>query len=93
MFTCLNPAARVTEAVAHACGQLIQGEISMMKPKHAVGAALIMSALLVALPGCQKKEGPAEQAGKEVDQATEKVGKQIEKAGDSIQDTAKGDKE
>ena len=65
----------------------------MMKPKNAVGATLIVSALLVALSGCQKKEGPAEQAGKEVDQATEKVGEQIEKAGDSIQDTAKGDKE
>jgi hypothetical protein len=51
-----------------------------------------MCAFLVSLSGCQKKEGPAEQAGKKVDQTTEKVGEQIEKAGDSIQDTAKGDK-
>jgi len=44
-----------------------------------VGAALIMSALLVARCGCQKQEGPAEQAGEEVGQATGKVGEQIEK--------------
>ena len=64
--------------------------------KYALGtvaAALIMGALLVALSACQKQEGPAEQAGKEVDQATGKVGEQIEKAGDNIQDAAKGDKE
>jgi len=64
----------------------------MMKLGKTVSAALVMSALLVALSGCQKQEGPAEQAGKEVDKATEKAGKQIEKAGDSIQDAAKGDK-
>ena len=48
--------------------------------------------LLVALAGCQKQEGPAEKAGKEVDKAVEKVGQQVEKAGSSIQDAAKGDK-
>jgi len=64
----------------------------MMKPGKIVSAALVMSALLVALSGCQKQEGPAEQAGKEVDKAAEKVGEKIEKAGESIQDAAKGDK-
>jgi hypothetical protein len=64
----------------------------MMKFSKAVSAALVMSALLVALPGCQKQEGPAERAGKEVDKAVEKTGQQIEKAGDRIQDAAKGDK-
>jgi len=54
--------------------------------------ALVIGALLVALAGCQKQEGPAEKAGKEVDKAAQTVGKQIEKAGESIQDTAKGDK-
>jgi hypothetical protein len=88
-----DSAARVPNVDTRACGQLIYQEIPMMKPQNAVSAALIMSALLVALSGCQKKEGPAEQAGKELDQATEKVGEQIEKAGDKIQDTAKGDKE
>ena len=56
----------------------------MMKFGKTVSAVLGMSALLVALIGCQKQEGPAERAGKEVD-------KTIEKAGESIQDAAKGD--
>lgn len=64
----------------------------MMKLGESVSAALIMSALLAALSGCQKQEGPAEHAGKELDKAAQKAGQQIEKAGDSIQDTAKGDK-
>ena len=63
-----------------------------MKLGKTIGAALVMSALLVALSGCQKQEGPAEHAGKEVDKAVEKAGQQIEKAGDRIQDAAKGDK-
>ena len=63
-----------------------------MKRGETLSVALIMSALLAALSGCQKKEGPVEHAGKEVDKAAEKVGEQIEKAGDKIQDAAKGDK-
>lgn len=63
-----------------------------MKLKKTAGAILMMSALLVALPACQKQEGPAERAGKEIDKATDKAGQQIEKAGQSIQDAAKGDK-
>lgn len=55
-----------------------------MKLVTTISSTLVMSALLVALDGCEGKEGPAEQAGKEVDQAAEK-------AGESIQDTAKGD--
>jgi flavodoxin len=63
-----------------------------MKPGKTLSTALIMTALLVALFGCQKQEGPAEKAGRQVDKAVEKVGQQIEKAGDAIQDAAKGDK-
>ncbi|MBA3033674.1 MAG: hypothetical protein KKF85_06650 [Gammaproteobacteria bacterium] len=63
-----------------------------MKLREILSAALVMSALLVALPGCQKQEGPVEKAGKQVDQAVEKAGQQIEKAGENIQDAAKGDK-
>jgi predicted small secreted protein len=57
-----------------------------------IGAMVVVSALLVALSGCQKQEGPAERAGKEADKAMTKVGQQIEKAGESLQDAAKGDK-
>jgi hypothetical protein len=63
-----------------------------MKPGKTLSTALIMTALLVALSGCQKQEGPAEKAGRQVDKAVESVGQQIEKAGDAIQDAAKGDK-
>jgi hypothetical protein len=52
-----------------------------------------MSALLVALPGCDKQEGEMEQAGKKVDQGVEMAGERIEKAGDSIQAAAKVEKE
>lgn len=54
------------------------------------GAALVVGTLLAALPACQKQQGPAERAGKEVDQAADKVGQQLEKAGDKVQDAAKG---
>jgi len=65
----------------------------MMKFKKCTTAALALSALMLALVGCQKHEGPAETAGKEIDKAVQKTGEQIEKAGDKIQDAAKGDKE
>ena len=64
----------------------------MIKLRDTVGVALVMGALLLALSGCQK-EGPAEHAGKAVDQTVDKAGQQIEKAGDSIQDATKGDKD
>ncbi len=64
----------------------------MMKIGETVSAALVMGVLVAALSGCQKQEGPAEHAGKEVDKAVEKAGQQIEKAGESIQDAARGDK-
>ena len=64
----------------------------MMNHRKNISAALLISALLAALSGCQKQEGPAERAGKETDKAVEKVGQQIEKAGEKIQDAAKDDK-
>ncbi|MDO9102359.1 MAG: hypothetical protein Q7J20_01165 [Candidatus Nitrotoga sp.] len=64
----------------------------MMKLKKYTVAGLAVSTLMLALLGCQKHEGPADSAGKEIDKTTQKVGEQIEKAGDKIQDTANGDK-
>jgi predicted small secreted protein len=63
-----------------------------MKPVKTLSAALLISALLVALSGCEKQEGPMEKAGKSVDNATESVGEHVENAGEAIQDAAKGDK-
>jgi hypothetical protein len=62
-----------------------------MKLVKILSAALFMSALLAALPGCDKQEGPIEKAGKSVDNATESIGEHVENAGEAIQDAAKGD--
>jgi len=52
-----------------------------------VATAFAICILVAGLSGC--KEGPAEQAGKTIDNAVEKTGQQIEKAGDKIEDAAK----
>ena len=73
-----------------------------MKFKITIGASVAMTALLVALFGCQKQEGPAEKSGQKIDKAvekvgekidkaTEKVGEKVEKAGENIQDATKRD--
>ena len=61
----------------------------MMKFGKSAMVALAMSALIAGLFCCQKKEGPVERAGKQIDKAVEKAGQQIEKAGEKIQDAAK----
>lgn len=62
-----------------------------MNKQKSLKTVLIILGLL-ALSACQNHEGPAERAGKEIDNATVKAGQQIEKAGESIQGAAKGDK-
>lgn len=61
-----------------------------MKLVQIASAALVLSALLIALPGCEQ-QGPAERAGENIDNAVEETGDQIEKAGDAIKDSAQGD--
>jgi len=61
-----------------------------MKPVKTLSAALVISALLVALSGCEKQQGPMEKAGQSIDNATESVGDHVENAGEAIQDAAKG---
>jgi len=64
-----------------------------MKPLKIVSAGMVVTALLVALSGCQNQEVPVEKAGKEVDKAIENVGDNIERAGDSIKEaTTPGNK-
>ena len=71
----------------------------MTKISRSVIAALIVGALVAGLSGCQKKEGPAEHAGKEIDKAVgktdqqidksmEKAGESMEKAGEKMKDAA-----
>ena len=64
----------------------------MMKFRDSAIAAAAIGALITGLSGCQKQEGPAEHAGKEIDKVIGKVGQNIEKAGENIQDAAKGAK-
>lgn len=64
----------------------------MIKLGKGVTVAVAISALLAALYGCEKKEGPLEKAGKEADNAAANIGQKIEKAGENIQDAARGEK-
>ena len=56
--------------------------------KHAVTITVI-SLFFMTLTGCQKPEGPAQKAGKAIDQGAAKAGEQIQKAGDSLENAAK----
>jgi hypothetical protein len=61
----------------------------MKKIRNIVCAGAALGILVVGLSACEKKEGPAERAGKEIDKTVEKAGQQLEKAGQQIQDAAK----
>lgn len=64
----------------------------MNKTGKSVIAMLAIGALTLGMTGCKKEEGPAEKAGRALDNAANKAGKQVEKAGEAIQDAAKGKK-
>jgi len=72
----------------------------MNKIRMIVGSALVLGILVIGVSGCQKKEGPMERTGKEIDKSAEKAGQKIdnavektgekmEKAGDKIKDSVK----
>lgn len=61
----------------------------MFKNKRNAVTLVAIGLFALALSGCQKQEGPAEKAGKEVDKAISQAGQQIQKAGDNIQDAAR----
>lgn len=52
-------------------------------------AVMLVSALVLGVSACKKEEGPAERAGKSLDNAVQKAGEKIEQAGEKIQDAAK----
>lgn len=64
----------------------------MIRNRITITSAIAIAALLTVLSGCEKKEGPLEKAGKEVDNAAATVGQKIENAGEKVQDAAQGDK-
>ena len=61
----------------------------MGKMRNSLYAALAATILVVGVSACEKKEGPAERAGKQLDKSLESAGKQLEKAGEKIQDAVK----
>lgn len=56
----------------------------MTKIGRSFVTALMVGTLFVALAGCQKKEGPAERAGREMDKTAEKAGHQLDKAAGKV---------
>jgi hypothetical protein len=50
---------------------------------------LLTMIVIAGLAGCHQ-EGPAEKAGRQLDEAGKAVARNVEKAGDSIRDAAKG---
>jgi hypothetical protein len=64
-------------------------EIKIIKLGKSVLAVLVIGALIAGLSCCQKKEGPAERVGRQIDKAVEKAGQQIDKAGKKIEDAVK----
>jgi hypothetical protein len=66
------------------------GESQMIKLGKYVITALSMGILLMSLSACKK--GPAETAGKKIDNAVEKAGDSLEKTGDKIKDAVHDDK-
>jgi hypothetical protein len=56
-----------------------------------IGGITCAALLAVSLFACQREEGPAEKAGKEIDKAAKETGQAMEKAGDSIRDMVKKD--
>lgn len=53
-------------------------------------AVVVLTAAVftLALAACQKEEGPAEKAGKEIDKALSRAGEQLQQAGRDIQSAA-----
>ncbi|MDH3444107.1 MAG: transport-associated protein [Deltaproteobacteria bacterium] len=49
-------------------------------------SVVLVLLILVGASGCQKEEGPAEKAGKKMDNAMEQAGQKIEEAGDKIKE-------
>jgi len=60
----------------------------MIKFSRNILTVLVLGAAIAGLSACQKEEGPAERAGKAMDNAVKNAGEQIEKAGEKIQDAA-----
>jgi len=54
-----------------------------------IGCLAIAALLVFSLAACQKEEGPAEKAGKEIDKAFKEAGKAVEKTAESLTEATK----
>ena len=56
----------------------------MFTPRNSIFIFVAASSLAIA--ACQPAEGPAERAGKNIDNAAKKVGDQVDKTADKVKD-------
>lgn len=54
-----------------------------------IGCLAIAALLVFSLAACQKEEGPAEKAGKEIDKAAKEAGQAMERAAESVKEAVK----
>ncbi|EGK72380.1 hypothetical protein METUNv1_01144 [Methyloversatilis universalis FAM5] len=60
-----------------------------MKARHAIALAWTLVTSMALLAGCQKQDGPAETAGRKIDEAGQKLSRDAERAGDKINEAAR----
>jgi len=58
----------------------------MLTPRNFI--YVFVATCSVAMAACQPHEGPAERAGKQIDNTAEKVGDQVDRAADKAKDAA-----
>jgi hypothetical protein len=54
-----------------------------------INSLLAVALLGLTLSACEKKEGPAEKAGKEIDKAAKEAGQAMDKAADAVKEATK----
>ncbi|MCA1771082.1 MAG: hypothetical protein LC677_00010 [Halomonas sp.] len=60
----------------------------MHKGLKAFGVALLLALLAGGLAACEDEQGPAEEAGENVDETMEEAGEEMEEAGDEMEEAA-----
>lgn len=58
----------------------------MKKFIRGVAALLVLAAVVLGLSGCPEQEGPAEQAGEQIDESVEEGREQLEEAGEEARE-------
>ncbi|MDI5890013.1 hypothetical protein [Halomonas rhizosphaerae] len=53
-----------------------------------LGLALLIAMLGVGLAACEEEQGPAEEAGENIDESMDEMGEEMEEAGEEMEETA-----